>query len=121
LARPRSQATKLTIVDVPTVSAADLPDDAFLLDVREPDEWAAGHPPTARHLPMMQIPARASEIPDDRDVVVVCRVGQRSAQVVAYLMHHGWTNLRNLDGGLVAWAAAGRPLVDADGGVGYVA
>jgi rhodanese-related sulfurtransferase len=107
-------------VDVPTVAAADVAEDAFLLDVREPMEWDAGHPPGAHHVPMMELPARLAEVPGDRDVVVVCRVGARSAQVVAYLIHNGRDNVRNLDGGLYAWAAAGRPLVDEGGGVGTV-
>ncbi len=83
-------------------------------------EWDAGHPPGAHHVPMMELPARLAEVPGDRDVVVVCRVGARSAQVVAYLIHNGRDNVRNLDGGLYAWAAAGRPLVDEGGGVGTV-
>jgi rhodanese-related sulfurtransferase len=89
--------------------------DVFLLDVREADEWAAGHAPHAHHLPMIEIPARADEVPADRDVVVVCRVGQRSAQVVAYLRQRGWERVANLDGGMVEWAAAGRPMVNEDG------
>ena len=105
---------------VPTVDAARVADDAFLLDVREPDEWAAGHPPGAHHVPMMDIPARAEEVPTDRDVVVVCRVGGRSAQVVAYLKQRGFDNVYNLDGGMHAWAAAGRPVVGEDGSAGHV-
>ena len=93
---------------VPSVRAEDVPADAYLLDVREDDEWAAG--PRARRapLPMMEVPARLAEVPADRDVVVVCRIGGRSAQVVAYLVNQGWDNVRNLDGGMEDWAA-GRP------------
>lgn len=105
---------------VPTVAAAGVADDVYLLDVREPDEWAAGHPPGAHHVPMMEIPARADEVPTDRDVVVVCRVGGRSAQVVAYLLQRGFENVYNLDGGMFAWAASGRPVVGEDGSVGHV-
>ena len=105
---------------VPTIAAAQVTDDAFLLDVREPDEWTAGHPPNAYHVPMMEIPGRATEIPDDREVVVVCRVGARSAQVVAYLRQRGFGNVYNLDGGMHAWAAAGRPIIGADGSAGEV-
>jgi rhodanese-related sulfurtransferase len=108
-------------VPVPGVRADQVPDDAFLLDVREPDEWVAGHPPGAHHVPMMEVPGRLAEVPTDREVVVVCRVGARSAQVVAYLLGNGWQNVRNLDGGLHAWSAAGRPLVGGDGGAGHVA
>jgi rhodanese-related sulfurtransferase len=52
---------------------------------------------------------------------VVCRVGSRSAQVVAYLRQHGWDRAINLDGGMAAWDAAGRPMVSEDGGVAHVA
>ena len=98
-----------------------MPADAYLLDVRESEEWAAGHAPDAVHLPMMEIPARLAEIPADRDVVVVCRVGGRSAQVVQYLRRLGRDNVRNLAGGMTAWAAAGRPIVSEDGGAPQVA
>ena len=103
------------------MSVADVPPDAFVLDVREDDEWVAGHAPGALHVPMMEIPARADEVPTDRDVVVVCRVGQRSAQVVAYLRQSGWENVINLDGGMASWDAAGRPMVSEDGGAARVA
>ncbi|WP_212828644.1 rhodanese-like domain-containing protein [Catellatospora sp. TT07R-123] len=101
---------------IPTVTVADVPLDVYLLDVREDDEWSAGHAPGAVHLPMMEIPARMAEVPQDREVVVVCRVGGRSGQVVAYLRQQGWDNVTNLDGGMMGWAAAGRPLVSDHGG-----
>jgi rhodanese-related sulfurtransferase len=100
---------------VPSVTAAEVATDAYLLDVREPDEWSAGHAPGAHHLPMMEVPARLSEIPTEGDVVVVCRSGGRSGQVVGYLMQHGWDNVRNLDGGMRGWAAADRPMLSEDG------
>jgi rhodanese-related sulfurtransferase len=106
---------------VPSVSVDDVPDGVFLLDVREDDEWTAGHAPGAVHVPMMEVPARTDEVPDDRDVVVVCRVGQRSAQVVAYLRRHGWDRVVNLDGGMAEWDAVGRPMVSGDGGAARVA
>nr|WP_240942132.1 rhodanese-like domain-containing protein [Planosporangium thailandense] len=92
-----------------------------MLDVREDDEWAAGHAPDARHMPMHTVPARLDEIPTDGDVVVVCRSGGRSAQVVAYLLAAGRDNVRNLDGGMMAWARAGRPMISEDGGAPQVA
>lgn len=100
---------------IPSVTATQVEAGAYLLDVREPDEWAAGHAPDAHHIPMMEVPARVAEIPADADVVVVCRSGGRSGQVVGYLMNQGWDNLRNLDGGMHAWAAAGREMVSEDG------
>jgi rhodanese-related sulfurtransferase len=95
---------------VPSVAAADVPADAWLLDVREPYEWAAGHAPGAVHIPMGELVARLDEIPGDQDVVVVCKVGGRSAQVVDYLVQIGRSAV-NLDGGMHAWQAAGRPMV----------
>jgi rhodanese-related sulfurtransferase len=100
---------------VPSVAASQVGEDAYLLDVREDDEWAAGHAPGAHHVPMMEIPVRLTEVPQDGDVVVVCRMGGRSGQVVAYLRRNGWDNVRNLDGGMQDWAAAGRPLTSDDG------
>lgn len=100
---------------LPTASPADVDDGALLLDVREPDEWAAGHAVGAVHLPMMSVPTRLGDLPRDRDMVVVCRVGARSAQVVGYLMAQGWDRVRNLDGGMIAWAQAGRAMVSEDG------
>jgi rhodanese-related sulfurtransferase len=97
-------------VTVPEVSS-----DSYLLDVREQDEWNAGHAPGAHHVPMMEIPARLAEVPTDEEIVVVCRSGGRSAQVVSYLMGNGWDNVRNLDGGMHSWAAARRPMVSEDG------
>jgi len=97
------------------VTPDEVTDDAYLLDVREPDEWEAGHAPGAHHVPMMEIPARMSEVPTDTEVVVVCRSGGRSGQVTSYLMGNGWDNVRNLDGGMQVWAASGREVVSENG------
>jgi|SRR5579875_1312731 len=100
--------------DVPSVAASDLTDDVLLLDVREPDEWAAGHAPDALHVPLGDIPARLDELPGDRDVVVVCHAGGRSLRATAWLNQNGYP-CRNLVGGMVAYAAAGRPLTSDTG------
>jgi rhodanese-related sulfurtransferase len=97
------------------VTAPQVEPQTYLLDVREPDEWEAGHAPEAHHLPMMEVPARMGEVPTDTEVVVVCRSGGRSGQVVSYLMNNGWDNVRNLDGGMQSWSAAGRDLVSENG------
>lgn len=102
-------------MQIPTILADQVPAEAYLLDVREPDEWVAGHAPGATHLPLMDIPARLEEVPRDGDVVVVCRMGGRSAQAVAYLLQNGYDNVVNLDGGMRDWAAAGKPMVSEDG------
>jgi rhodanese-related sulfurtransferase len=95
-----------TVAELPPV----LPRQVVLLDVREHDEWAAGHAPDAVHIPMGEVPGRLEEIAADAELLVVCRVGGRSAKVVAYLNHAGRAAV-NVDGGMLAWAAAGRPLV----------
>ena len=103
---------------VPTVPVADLPADAPLLDVREADEWAAGHAPSARHLPMSELTARLGELPGDDPLYVVCRSGGRSARVVAYLAGQGYPAV-NVDGGMQAWSAQGREVV-ADSGAAQI-
>jgi rhodanese-related sulfurtransferase len=82
---------------------------AFILDVREPDEWAAGHIPGATLVPLGQLAARAGEVPTDRDVVVVCRSGNRSAQGRDILRAAGLTQVTSMAGGMKAWTAAGNP------------
>jgi rhodanese-related sulfurtransferase len=102
---------------VPTVSVSDLPAGVLLLDVREDDEWAAGHIAGAVHVPMMRIPNQLQldpgPITPETPIVVVCKVGSRSAQVTAWLRHQGF-DATNLAGGMYAWEDAGRPM-EADG------
>lgn len=104
----------------PEEAAALVADGAFLLDVREPDEWQAGHAPHAVHVPMAQVPDRIEEVPRDRRVVAVCRSGGRSRAVTEGLVGAGYDAV-NLAGGLRAWEAADLPLVTDDGSPGTVA
>ncbi|MGI8677977.1 MAG: rhodanese-like domain-containing protein [Jatrophihabitans sp.] len=105
--------------DVPTVRVEDLSADAVILDVREDDEWRWGRIAGARHVPMNQVPQELRHAPGaltpDATIVVVCKMGGRSAQVTAWLRHQGY-DAKNLEGGMLAWAAANRPM-EADGGV----
>ncbi|QJY45651.1 rhodanese-like domain-containing protein [Pseudonocardia broussonetiae] len=101
-------------MSVPSVPVTGIPADAPMLDVREIDEWDAGHAPGARHLPMSQLVARINEVPADDPLYVVCRSGGRSAQVVQYLAAQGHPAV-NVEGGMQVWAAQGRPVV-AEGG-----
>jgi rhodanese-related sulfurtransferase len=99
---------------VPSVTVDELPaklaGDAILLDVREQDEWDAGHAPAAVHIPMGDIPARLDELPADATVYVVCRSGGRSARVTAYLNGNGWDAF-NVEGGMKSWHAGGNQLI----------
>ncbi|MFC4944841.1 rhodanese-like domain-containing protein [Pseudonocardia sp. GCM10023141] len=98
------------------VQVADLPTDATLLDVRENDEWAAGHAPDAHHIPMSELTARIGELPDADPLYVICRSGGRSGRVVAFLGQQGHSVI-NVDGGMQSWEALGRPLVGEHDGV----
>lgn len=104
---------------LPAIDAASVPADGFLLDVRENDEWAAGHAQDALHIPMGEVVGRIAELPDGGTVHVVCRVGGRSAQVAQYLIAQGLDAV-NVDGGMLGWEAAGRPLVSDGGGPAFV-
>ncbi len=109
--------------EVPQVSADDgaalVEDGAFLLDVREPDEWTAGHAAAAAHIPLGQVAARGKEVPADGTVVVICRSGARSNHAAAYLRAQG-IDAVNLAGGMQAWAASGLDVVTDDGDPGRV-
>jgi hydroxyacylglutathione hydrolase len=83
--------------------------DLMVLDVREPVEWADGHVPGARHIPMRQVVDRLDEIPRDRRVAITCAGGVRSSIVASLLLARGYTSLVNLWGGMTGWAQAGLP------------
>ncbi|PWI45327.1 rhodanese-like domain-containing protein [Streptomyces sp. ICBB 8177] len=92
---------------------------AVLLDVREEDEWRAGHAPGAVLSPLSE-PCRAPELTPDQLLIAVCRSGRRSALVAERLRASG-TPVRNLRGGMSAWADAGLPVRRPDGRPGIVA
>jgi rhodanese-related sulfurtransferase len=108
---------------LPSVDAAAVPSEGFVLDVREDDEWAAGHVEGALHIPMSDFVARFGElteaVEDGRRVHVMCRVGGRSAQVTQYLVRQG-IDAVNVDGGMQAWDGAGRPMVTESGNPAFV-
>ena len=95
----------------------DLGAAAVLLDVREVDEWRRGHAAEAQHIPMGEVPNRIEEIDPAATLYVICRAGGRSARVARYLSRNGYAPV-NVSGGMLAWAAAGRPVVTDDGGPG---
>ncbi|HEY7917702.1 MAG TPA: rhodanese-like domain-containing protein [Acidimicrobiales bacterium] len=92
---------------------------ALLLDVREDDEWSEGHAHGAVHMPMGQVAGRIDEVPTDRTVICVCRVGGRSMAVANDLAVAGY-DVRNLEGGMLAWELAGLPVVNSGGGPGRI-
>lgn len=93
---------------------------AFLLDVRQQDEWDAGHAPEATLVPLGELAARVEEIPTDVPIVVICRSGARSTKAAEALVAAGY-NAVNLAGGMQAWDAESLPCVTDDGNPGTVA
>lgn len=91
-----------------------IPDDIHVLDVREQVEWDQGHIEGSHHIPLSTFGERVDEVPGDRQILVVCTIGGRSARVAAWLSQNG-RDAFNLDGGLIDWVGAGRPLVSETG------
>ena len=82
---------------------------AILIDVREQDEWDAGHSPDARLVPLSELQARVGEIPTDQPVLVICHSGGRSLRATSFLRSEG-VDAINVVGGMSAWAQVGGPL-----------
>lgn len=110
----------LAHADVPPVQTVEVKQGslmaskgALLLDVRELDEYAAGHAPGSALIPLGQLKARLAEIKasEHQPVVVICRSGQRSARGAEVLRQAGFTNVSNVQGGMNAWTQAGLPVI----------
>ncbi len=84
--------------------------DVYLLDVREVWEYNEGHIPGITLLPLGELTSRLNEIPTDKEVIITCRSGNRSQQAVNFLIQQGYDNVHNMDGGILAWEAAGLPV-----------
>jgi rhodanese-related sulfurtransferase len=113
----------MNFAPLPSVDAAAVPSDGLVLDVREHEEWAAGHVEGALHVPMSGFMAHFGEITEavseGRQAYVMCRVGGRSAQVTQYLVGQG-IDAVNVAGGMLAWDSAGRPMVADHGSPAFV-
>ena len=88
----------------------DAAEPPIIVDVREADEWAEGHIEEATHIPLGQLGARTREIPQDREVIVVCHSGQRSAMATSLLLRAGYTHVVNMTGGMHAWELQHLPI-----------
>ena len=84
---------------------------AFLLDVREPSEWNDAHIAGATLIPLGELQSRVNQLPKDKEIVVVCRSGNRSAQGRDILLNAGFDQVTSMAGGLNQWKAAGYPTV----------
>lgn len=84
---------------------------AFILDVRQPEEWNEFHIPDSTLIPLGELASRVNELPRDQEIVVVCRSGNRSAQGRDILLEAGFTQVTSMAGGVTRWRAGGYPTV----------
>ena len=103
---PQEPFTRVTVAEAKEMLDHD---EVQLIDVREPNEFRDGHLPGARLIPLSTIPTRVSEVDDEKPILFVCGVGQRSALAAEYAAAAGKGNLYNLDGGTEGWIRAGLP------------
>jgi rhodanese-related sulfurtransferase len=82
----------------------DAKEDIFLLDVREPNEFQIGRIPGSTLIPLGEVPQRVAEIPRDKEIIVHCKMGGRSARAADYLRQQGYTKVKNLKGGILDWS-----------------
>ena len=83
---------------------------AFVLDVRTVDEWNEFHAPNTTLIPLDELASRVDEVPRDREIVVVCRSGNRSQQGRDILLNAGFENVTSMTGGLTEWRNLGYPI-----------
>jgi rhodanese-related sulfurtransferase len=93
----------------PNEAQERLQNGAVLIDVRERDEFDAAHVPDATLIPLSEFAERYAEMPQDKEIVLICAGGVRSARAAEYAASQGY-NVANLEGGINAWAAAGLPV-----------
>jgi len=96
-------------LDITPDQLAEILETVTLLDVREPYEWEVSRLEGAIHIPLQQLPRRLAEVPRDKEIIVYCRVGGRSAHAQHYMLQQGFERVRNLVGGLMAWAKQRDP------------
>lgn len=101
-------------MDFETVEPAQVPEDAFLVDIREQDEWDAGHAPGAHHLPASTLASNLDVFAEHDGAYLVCRSGGRSFQVAQWLSMNGFEVI-NVGGGMDGWLVQGLPIVADDG------
>jgi rhodanese-related sulfurtransferase len=109
-----SQVPEIDVTDAHSAAGQNV-----LLDVRNADEWQAGHAPGAQWIPLGELDRARTEIAFNKRIVCVCRSGQRSARAAEALNEWGFDAV-NMTGGMRAWEAAGLPVVKNDESPGSV-
>jgi rhodanese-related sulfurtransferase len=112
LTRPNAESPKALALEVSVAEAAKLKEEgAFMLDVREVSEWNEVHMPSATLIPLGELPNRLGEVPQDQQIVVVCRSGNRSKTGRDTLLRAGFKSVTSMRGGMNDWKASGFPTV----------
>ena len=112
LLKPAPTQTTALPSEVSIAEAVKLRDaGAFVLDVRQPEEWEQAHIPGATLIPLGELQARSNEVPKDAKVLVVCRSGNRSQQGREILLAAGFTQVTSMSGGVTQWQADGNQVV----------
>ncbi|MBP6544474.1 MAG: rhodanese-like domain-containing protein [Piscinibacter sp.] len=110
LALPAASVAQTSAVSLEQARQEHEAGHALLVDIREPEEHATGVAPGAQLLPMRQLPARLSELPRDRPVLLICNTQNRSRATYEALRERGWTNLRFVNGGMSEWSRRAWPM-----------
>lgn len=87
-----------------------LGEQLYIVDVREPDEYAEAHIGGSKLIPLSQLAQRTDGMPHDTPIVVVCRSGNRSSAAQSVLARAGFAGVLNMAGGMIAWTRAGLPV-----------
>jgi len=103
---PAAQAKSTAITAAELQAAIDAKLPIVLIDVRTPEEFAAGHIAIAQLIPLDTITQRMNEIPKDKEVILMCRSGRRSGIAQETLARAGYSNTKNLMGGILGWKGA---------------
>ncbi len=112
LLKPASKQVSALPSEVSVAEAVKLRDaGAFVLDVRQPEEWEQAHIQGATLIPLGELQARSNEVPKDTKVLVVCRSGNRSQQGRQILLAAGFTTVTSMSGGVTQWQSEGNPVV----------
>jgi glyoxylase-like metal-dependent hydrolase (beta-lactamase superfamily II)/rhodanese-related sulfurtransferase len=112
---PWAMLTSAPEVEQLTVDEFAQRQDAFVIDVREPAEYEAGHVRGAVHLPQADLALRLEELPRDQPIICICQAGRRSLRAAQFLVQAGFTDVANVEGGTSAWVESGRPVESAVG------
>jgi hydroxyacylglutathione hydrolase len=107
---PLETGKRASVQDLAALLEAGGPDAPLVLDVRQHDEWVAGHIPGSIHLMGGDLPDRLDELPRDRPIVTICRTSNRSAIAAGVLSRAGFTDVTWVDSGVPSWRRAGFPI-----------